>query len=149
MRVDDEAEMRALGEKIGRVLPGGLVIELIGDVGAGKTTLTKGIATGMGIDEPIQSPTFTISRIYDALDGRRLAHYDLYRLQDAGIMTDEMAEVFADSDTITVIEWGGVVEGVLPNNRLIVKIIAIDESTRSVEILAVGDKAKAVSLGLG
>ena len=110
--------MKALGRAIGQALAGGEVIELIGDVGAGKTTLTKGLAEGLAITEPIQSPTFTISRVYDARDGLRLCHYDFYRLGEAGIMGDEISEIMQDGSTITVIEWAGAVNEVLPSDRI-------------------------------
>ena len=69
-------ETFALGEKLGKSLHGGEVIELVGDIGAGKTALTKGIAKGMGVDDDVQSPTFTISRLYEGRNRIRLAHYD-------------------------------------------------------------------------
>src|SRR6266566_208876 len=106
--VNSEFEMRAFGTKLGALLKGGEVIELVGDVGAGKTALTKGIATGMGIDEDVQSPTFTISRVYDAPNNLHLVHYDFYRLHDAGIMADELDETVSDASTVTVIEWAEI-----------------------------------------
>ena len=83
MKIDNEARMKQLGEAIGRSVSGSEVLELVGDIGAGKTTLTKGIARALGIIEPVQSPTFTISRVYDSPKGLRLAHYDFYRLSEA------------------------------------------------------------------
>jgi len=97
LEVKNEAEMKLLGAKLGRLLRGGEIIELIGDVGAGKTTLTKGIAAGLGIDEDVQSPSFTISRVYDTPLKLRLAHYDFYRLHDPGIMAGERNETMRDS----------------------------------------------------
>ena len=127
--------MSALGAQIAAQLHGGQVIELIGDVGAGKTTFTKGIARGLGITEAVQSPTFTISRRYR---GKRwhLAHYDFYRLDDAGIMQDELAETLADRDTITVIEWAGSVAGILPAEHITITITAdaADANARHVHI---------------
>jgi tRNA threonylcarbamoyladenosine biosynthesis protein TsaE len=118
--VDAESEiaMKALGAKLGGLLRGGEVIELVGDVGAGKTTFVKGLARGLAIDEDIQSPSFTISRVYDARDGLQLAHYDFYRLGDAGIMAHELAETTNDPESITVVEWAGIVDGVMPVHRL-------------------------------
>ena len=127
--------MSALGAQIAAQLHGGQVIELIGDVGAGKTTLTKGIARGLGIAEAVQSPTFTISRRYQGKQWY-LAHYDFYRLDDAGIMQDELAETLADSDTITVIEWAGSVAGILPAEHITITITAdaADANARHVHI---------------
>ena len=109
IEVGSENETRALGERLGALLRGGETIELVGDVGAGKTTFVKGLALGLGIDEDVQSPSFTISRLYDARDNLRLAHYDFYRLTNAGIMADELTETTQDSATVTVIEWADIV----------------------------------------
>lgn len=135
IEVQGEAQMKTLGAKLGALLRGGEVIELVGDVGAGKTTLTKGIATGLDVDEDVQSPSFTISRMYDAARGLYLAHYDFYRLQDAGIMANELEETLHDPKIITIIEWAEIVEGVLPVDRLTITIIATpnDERARRVE----------------
>ena len=114
IEVSSEDDMKALGAKIGALLTGGEVIELVGDVGAGKTTLAKGIARGLGIDEDVQSPSFTISRVYDMARGIRLAHYDFYRLPDAGIMAAELQEAVNDPKTITLIECAQLVERVMP-----------------------------------
>ena len=74
IEVNSEAEMKAFGMNLGTLLRGGEVLELIGDVGAGKTTLAKGIAQGIGVTEDVQSPSFTISRVYETNHGLRLAH---------------------------------------------------------------------------
>lgn len=138
--------MKAFGARLGALLQGGEVIELVGDVGAGKTTLTKGIADGMRIDEDIQSPSFTISRVYDAPNGLRLAHYDFYRLHDAGIMADELHETVNDPEAITIIEWAEVVAGVLPDDRLTIVITgtANDEHARKVAVKAGGKTSRAI-----
>lgn len=130
--VKNEVEMKNLGASLGHGLRGGEIIELIGDVGSGKTTFVKGIASGLDIDEYVQSPSFTINRIYSGRDGLTLAHYDFYRLDDAGIMANELSEVVGDPQTVTVIEWGGVVDGVLPKDRLTISINSNGENTRQV-----------------
>ena len=134
----------ALGERIGARLTGGETIELIGDIGAGKTTLTKGLAHGMGIVEEVQSPTFTLSRVYDAPNGCRLAHYDFYRLNDAGIMRAELTEAMQDVRTVTVIEWATVVDDVLPNDVLQITIHVQVDDTRRLELSAGGDSGKRI-----
>ena len=126
------------------MLAGGEVLELVGDVGAGKTTLTKGIARGLGIVNDVQSPTFTISRVYEARDGLRLAHYDFYRLVDAGIMSAELYESVHDPHTVTVLEWASIVAGVLPHDVLTIQLAPILETSRKVSIAANGDKSRAV-----
>lgn len=132
--------MKQLGEAIGRSVSGGEVLELVGDIGAGKTTLTKGIARALGINEPVQSPTFTISRVYDSPKGLRLAHYDFYRLGEAGIMGDEIREA-ADDDSVIIVEWAGAVDDDLPKDRLVVKITTISQEERLVEFHPGGKKS--------
>jgi len=130
IEVTGEQQTKDFGEKIGRLLRGGETIELIGDVGAGKTTFVKGLAKGLLIDEDVQSPSFTISRVYDARDNLQLAHYDFYRLSDAGIMKDELTETMQDTEAVTVIEWADIVEGVLPTDRLTIDFASPTEETR-------------------
>lgn len=141
IEVKSENEMKRLGEKLGALLRGGEVLELVGDVGAGKTTLTKGLAKGLAIDEDVQSPSFTISRVYDAREGLQLAHYDFYRLGNAGIMADELHETLHDSQVVTVVEWAGIVDGVLPVDRVSVRITSPTETDRHVELVAGGKKS--------
>lgn len=128
--------MKELGALIGEQLIGGECLELIGDVGAGKTTFTKGLALGLGVDEDVQSPSFTISRVYDARDGLRLDHYDFYRLPDAGILEHDFAESIADERVVTVVEWAEVVQGVLPSNRITLRIVATGDDEREVTVTA-------------
>jgi len=134
IQVESELAMKALGEKLGGLLAGGEVIELAGDVGAGKTTFVKGLAHGMGIDEDVQSPSFTISRIYDARGNLQLAHYDFYRLNNPGIMASELAEMTQNPQATTIIEWADIVKGVLPGNRVRIIITAPTETTRELNI---------------
>ena len=136
--------MKAWASAIGSKLRGGEFIDLIGDIGAGKTTFTKGLATGLGITDTVQSPTFTISRIYDGRDGLRLAHYDFYRLADSGIMADELSETLGDEKTITVIEWGDVVSDVRPADHLRIVITSPSETARHVELSAHGERSKSL-----
>ncbi len=139
--VKSESETIKLGQEIGAQLSGGEIIELIGDVGSGKTTLTKGIAIGLGITEYIQSPSFTINRVYKARDEITLTHYDFYRLTDAGIMANEMKEVISDNKTVTVVEWAEAVKGVLPIDRVSITISALSEDVRKIEINSGGSKS--------
>ena len=141
MTIAGEAEMKQLGEKLGKLLGGGEVFELIGDVGAGKTTFTKGLAVGMKIDEVIQSPTFTISRVYTAPSGLELRHYDFYRLNEAGIMASELAESIDQPDVVTIVEWAKAVESVLSSDRIRVAISATSDEERQVEITAQGSRS--------
>ena len=133
-KMHSEQETRSLGELLGCRLVGGEVIELIGDVGAGKTTFVKGLALGLGIDEDVQSPSFTISRVYEARNDLQLAHYDFYRLGDAGIMSNELAETMQDPQTVTVIEWADIVEGVLLEHRMTITFVTPTETSRTLTV---------------
>jgi len=130
IEVKDEQATQELAEKLGSLLRGGETIQLVGDVGAGKTTFVKGLARGLSIDEDVQSPSFTISRVYDARDDLHLAHYDFYRLNDAGIMSNELTETMQDPQTITIIEWADIVEGVLPKDHLTIAFESPTETSR-------------------
>jgi tRNA threonylcarbamoyladenosine biosynthesis protein TsaE len=134
IEVASEQETKDLGKKIAAVLKGGEVFELIGDVGAGKTTFVKGLAGGLGVDDDVQSPSYTISRVYEARDGLELAHYDFYRLSDPGIMANELQEVVADPRIITVIEWADIVEGVLPDGHFSLRFTSPTETSRRIEV---------------
>lgn len=144
LEVKSEADMKAFGVRLGSVLSGGEVIELVGDVGAGKTTLTKGIAEGLGVSEDVQSPSFTISRVYEAASELRLAHYDFYRLYDAGIMADELAETAGEAGTVTIIEWADIVSGVLPGDHLKIEILPTAETSRRVKLTPNGEVSRKV-----
>lgn len=163
-----EAEMLEFGEKLGKKLLAGflksdapVVIELVGDVGAGKTTLTRGLAKGLGIKEQVTSPSFTISKRYKfesrkaeselsseaissaerprACRGRSrsglafLAHYDFYRLSDPGIMVEDFAETVQEKNTVTVVEWGESVKDLLPEGHLRYEILYRDDGTREIK----------------
>jgi tRNA threonylcarbamoyladenosine biosynthesis protein TsaE len=120
--VTNETEMMTIGRRMGERFRGGEVIELIGDVGAGKTTLVKGIGQGLTVEDDVQSPSFTISRVYQARNGLELHHYDFYRLQDAGVMQYELAESIGEPKAITVVEWADTVQDVLPGERCVISI---------------------------
>ena len=138
IEIENEDDMKLFGKKIGQLLCGGEFIELIGDVGAGKTTLVKGIAVGLGIDEYVQSPSFTINRVYDGRDDIKLSHYDFYRLENAGIMGDELKEVIDDKNTVVVVEWADAVSEVLPTDRLSINITSPTENLRKLSINSSG-----------
>ena len=127
--IEDVDELIKLGECLGEKLHGGEVIELIGDVGTGKTTLVKGIAKSLGVKEAISSPSFPILLSYVADNGVRLNHYDFYRLDDPGIMKSEISESLCDAKTITIVEWGDSVSGVLPDNRMTIRMQYLPSDT--------------------
>ncbi len=128
-------DTKALAFKIGRVLKGGEVIELLSDLGGGKTTFVKGLAKGMGIDSVVQSPTFALSQIYKATNGRELHHFDFYRLTEPGIMAAEFAESLDQSNAVTVVEWGEMVHNILPKDRITVSLsVPGDDEIRKISI---------------
>lgn len=149
MEISGEDQMRHFGERIGRLSRPGLVIELIGDIGAGKTSLVKGLAVGMGVSEVVQSPTFNINRTYQAADGVYLSHYDFYRLDQAGVMMSEVQEVIDRQDSVVAIEWAEPVEAVLPTERMQIIIDIVSEDQRSVRLVASGAAAEAIREQLG
>lgn len=90
----------------------------------------RGLARGMGSADTVASPSFTISREYKAND-LTLYHFDFYRLADPGIIANELAEIITDPKAVVAVEWGEIVEDVLPEARLVIKITATDETSRS------------------
>jgi tRNA threonylcarbamoyladenosine biosynthesis protein TsaE len=120
--VPDPAAMRALGETLARVLRPGDLVLLGGELGAGKTTLTQGIAVGLDVRGPVTSPTFVIARLHPSLSGGPpLVHVDAYRLGGWDELEDLDLEATLD-DAVTVVEWGeGLAEG-LSADRLDVHI---------------------------
>lgn len=117
----------AFGRAVGECLRGGEVFELVGDVGAGKTSFTKGLGAGLAVEDDVQSPSFTLSRVYEARDGLQLHHYDFYRLAEPGILAHELAESLDSPEAVTVIEWAETVADVLPENRIVLTFY-VDES---------------------
>jgi tRNA threonylcarbamoyladenosine biosynthesis protein TsaE len=122
-------ETLALAAKIGRRLKGGEVIELVSDLGGGKTAFVSGLAAGLGSQDSVSSPSFTLRNEYRAGD-LTLYHFDFYRLSEPGILRDELAEVLADPQAIVAVEWADVVADVLPADRLTVQIRATGENER-------------------
>ena len=94
----------------------GQVITLTGDLGVGKTVFTQGLAKGLGIEEPVNSPTFTIVQVYD--EGRLpLYHFDVYRIGDIEEMDEVGFEEYVMGDGVSLIEWANLIEEILPENR--------------------------------
>lgn len=111
-----EADTFALGVKIGKNAKPGDVYTLIGDLGVGKTALTKGVAAGLEIKEPISSPTFTIVQVYD--DGRiPFYHFDVYRIGDVEEMEEIGYEDYVYGEGVTLIEWANLIEEILPDSH--------------------------------
>lgn len=133
---DNEKDMIDFGEKLSQLMFGGFILTLDGDLGAGKTTFTKGIGRGLGIKKVINSPTFTIVKVYHG--DKTLYHFDAYRLEGEN---DELGfeEMFED-DGVCVVEWPEFIEDILPEERLKIRIIKNEDNTRSFDMTAVGEK---------
>ncbi|MBR3253329.1 tRNA (adenosine(37)-N6)-threonylcarbamoyltransferase complex ATPase subunit type 1 TsaE [Candidatus Saccharibacteria bacterium] len=134
MKIKSEQEMLSLGENFAKTIRIPTIIELVGDVGTGKTTFVRGLAQGLNIKEPVTSPSFTISKSYALKNGGNLVHYDFYRLQDPGLMADDLQENLANPKNIVIIEWGESVNNLLPNNHLKIEIKYNEDDTREVNL---------------
>ena len=114
-------ETYKIGEQMGRKAKAGDVICLIGDLGVGKTVFTQGFAAGLGITEPVSSPTFTIVQTYD--EGRiPFYHFDVYRIGDEDEMFDIGFDEYVDGDGVCLIEWAELIKGIIPENAVSIKI---------------------------
>lgn len=141
----NEAEMKAFGKQFAEFVKGGDIIELIGDLGSGKTTFVKGLADGLGVNENVQSPSFTLSQQYQTNKQANLVHYDFYRLNDPGILKHEIQEHVGNPEYITIIEWGNIVRDILPVDRLTMNIVAPDHNTRRIIIESHGVRSSALA----
>jgi tRNA threonylcarbamoyladenosine biosynthesis protein TsaE len=119
-----------LGREFGSKLKGGEVIEFIGDLGAGKTSFMRGVAEGIGSEDSVSSPTFTLSNVYSGHDGVQIYHFDFYRLNEPGLVQEQLKEALEDPKAIVCVEWAESVRGVLHEDRITIQIIAIDEEKR-------------------
>lgn len=115
------AETHALGKKSGETARPGDVYTLVGDLGVGKTVFTQGIADGLGITEPVSSPTFTIVQVYE--EGRMpFYHFDVYRIGDIEEMDEIGYEDYFYGEGLCMIEWANLIEEILPDKRYDVTI---------------------------
>ncbi len=131
-------QMNEFGKKIAKVVPNGTVIGLLGDLGAGKTTLVRGVARGLNITEVVQSPTFNIMKLYLKGD-RPLIHIDAYRLAD--LNTDIGLDEYIGYETgLTMIEWPLYIKELLPENTLWIEITNAGETSRKIDVYCNEDK---------
>lgn len=133
MKISSEQEMINFGENFAKGLTFPVVIELTGDVGVGKTTFTRGLAKGLGVKEPITSPSFTISKRYAFPDGC-LIHYDFYRLSDPGLMAEDILDSIFEPNSVVIVEWADSILNILPDTRQKISIKLNDDSTREIKI---------------
>ncbi len=134
-RSRNAVETRAFAERLANLLQAGDVLALTGDLGAGKTTFTQGLATGLGIDDRVNSPTFTIIKEYQ---GRLpLYHMDVYRI---GGSEDLGFEEYFAGDGVTVIEWPSMIKDQLPEELLWIEIESISPDEREFKLIPQGER---------
>ena len=120
------AETFEFGRKLGEEAVPGQIICLDGDLGTGKTVLTKGIAAGLGIEEPVVSPTFTIVQIYE--QGRMpLYHFDVYRIDDPEEMEEIGYREYFYGSGLTIIEWSDLISDIIPKDAVRIRIFKDSE----------------------
>lgn len=121
IETNSEKETYSLGYRMGQKAQRGQVFTLVGDLGTGKTVFTKGVAAGLGIEEPVSSPTFTIVQIYE--EGRLpFYHFDVYRIGDIEEMDEIGYEDYFYGQGLTMIEWANLIEEILPEHYLEIRI---------------------------
>lgn len=121
IETNSEQETRALGMELARNARPGQIYALIGDLGVGKTVLTQGIAEGLGITEPVSSPTFTIVQVYE--EGRMpFYHFDVYRIGDIEEMDEIGYEDYFFGEGVCLIEWASLIKELIPEHVICVTI---------------------------
>ncbi|WIV12005.1 tRNA (adenosine(37)-N6)-threonylcarbamoyltransferase complex ATPase subunit type 1 TsaE [Proteiniborus sp. MB09-C3] len=143
INVDDIKETEKLGYTLGKLLTGGEIICMNGDLGAGKTTMTQSIAKGLDVEDYVTSPTFTIINEYK---GRcPLYHFDVYRINDVDEMYDLGYEEYFYSDGVSIIEWANIIKEILPKERLDIMINKKD-NIEGREIIIAGNGEKYINI---
>ena len=137
MRTNSPAETRALGCHLAAQLRPGDVLLLLGDLGAGKSELTRGIARGLGVSSPVASPSFTILNVYD--EGRiPLYHFDWYRLNSAEELYEMGMDEYLGGDGVAVVEWPSRCPEAVPEKHLEVRIDPVDDCAREIALIPRG-----------
>lgn len=139
INIENIKETEKIGYMLGKLLTGGEVICMTGDLGAGKTTMTQSIAKGLEVEDYVTSPTFTIINEYE---GRcPLYHFDVYRINDVDEMYDLGYEEYFYSDGVSIIEWADIIKEILPKERLNIEINKNDNiEDREIIIKGTGEK---------
>ncbi len=131
-------QTRRVGMRLGALLQPGEVVCLIGDLGAGKTTFVQGLAAGWGSLDSVSSPTFVIVNLYRRLDKSQLFHLDAYRLSGPAEAADLDLDAMLEAGTL-VVEWGDIIAGALPEERLWVNLHYVDDFQRDLIFSAHGE----------
>ena len=138
MRSDSPAATRRIGERLARQLQAGDVLLLLGNLGAGKSELTRGIARGLGVTATVASPSFTILNVYD--EGRvPLYHFDWYRLNDVEELYEMGMDEYLGGDGVAVVEWPSQCPEAVPESYLEVNIVTVSETEREIIFTPCGD----------
>ncbi len=127
-----ERETEALGARLAAVLPGGSVVAMYGDLGAGKTAFVRGMARGMGLDCRVSSPTFTIVNEY--LGKRELIHFDMYRIGGADELFDIGWEDYLNRGAVCAVEWSENVEDAFFGDEIVVRMEKLGDTERKITI---------------
>lgn len=137
MRTHSPNETRELAKRLAKELRRGDVLLLWGDLGAGKSEFTRGLAQGLGVTATVTSPSFTILNVYD--DGRiPLYHFDWYRLNSVEELYEMGMEEFLGGDGVAVVEWPSQCPEAIPEAHLAIRLTPVDETTRDVTITPMG-----------
>jgi tRNA threonylcarbamoyladenosine biosynthesis protein TsaE len=140
MRTSGPNETLQCGRVLAPLLVPGDVVLLSGDLGAGKTQLTKGVAEGLGVAEPVTSPTFNILLVHE---GRiPLYHFDLYRLERAEELEDLDYYATLESDGVCVVEWGDRFAEAEPAKGMVVTLSIVDDTARAIEVRPIGARGE-------
>ena len=139
--LDGEENTKEIGYRLGKLLTPGSVICLIGDLGAGKTTMTQSLAKAIGVDDYITSPTFTIVNEYEG--NMPLYHFDVYRIGSSEEMYDIGYDEYINSGGVCIIEWANLIEDILPDEYLDIELNYKDMG-REMILKPVGEKYKKI-----
>ena len=140
-------QTRRTGIRLGMLLQPGDVICLVGDLGAGKTTLVQGISSGWGSSDPASSPTFVLVNVYRRPDGKRLFHLDAYRLDSVAEAEDLDIDALIETGPL-VVEWADRIQEALPKDHLWVTLHWIEEYQRDLLFTAHGHRYKTLMFDL-
>jgi len=140
LTVNSELQQQELGGRLAELRPGGLVVHLLGELGAGKTTLARGFIQGLGYDGRVKSPTYTLVETYDFSDFSCF-HFDLYRLADPEELEYMGIRDFQTAQDILLIEWPDKGKGFLPAADLVIEIYYVGQG-RKVRLIAKTERGK-------
>lgn len=128
-------ETEKIAFNIAKSTPIGSVVELIGELGAGKTAFAKGFAKGLGIADTITSPTFALLNSYVGDNGIKLNHFDLYRLEDIEeLFLLGFEEILNSKNEISLVEWPQIAESIMPKHKIVITISKLSSTEREIKV---------------